>query len=92
MISEELLAILVCPENRTRLALASDALLRDVNRAIAAGRVKNKGGEAVTQVLEAALLREDRAILYPIVDQIPILLVDAGIPLDQVEGARPRKA
>ena len=78
------------PTARTRLALADEALLRGVNRAIAAGRVKNKGGEAVTVALEAGLLREDRAILYPVVDQIPILLVDAGIPLDQVDGGRPR--
>lgn len=85
MISKELLAILVCPENRTPLALADAALLATVNRAIAQGRVKNKGGEAITEPLQAALLREDRAVLYPIVDRIPILLSDAAIPLDEID-------
>ncbi len=85
MISKELLAILVCPENRTPLALADAALLAAVNRAIALGSVKNKGGEAVSEPLDAGLLREDRAVLYPVVDRIPILLADAAIPLDQID-------
>lgn len=87
MISDELLAILVCPENRTPLALAEAALLRALNEAIAAGRLKNKAGDAVSEKLAGALVRQDRSIAYPIVDRIPILLVDAGIPLDQVATA-----
>lgn len=85
MISDELLSILVCPDDRTPLKLADASLLSVVNRAIAAGTVKNKAGEAVAEPLSAALVRLDRTLLYPIVDQIPILLLDAAIPLDQFE-------
>lgn len=84
MISDELLAILVCPENRTSLALADEALLRALNDAIAGGRLKNKAGDTVSEKLVGALVRHDRSVAYPIVDRIPILLVDAGIPLEQI--------
>ena len=85
MISKELLSILVCPEDRSPLTLADRELLAAVNRAIAARRLRTKGGEAVAEPLEAGLVRQDRALLYPIVDRIPILLIDAGIPLGQLE-------
>jgi len=77
----ELLAILACPETHQPLAVADDALLGGLNERIAAGGVKNVGGEAVEAALEGGLVREDRAILYPIRDAIPVLLVDEGIAL-----------
>jgi uncharacterized protein YbaR (Trm112 family) len=40
----------------------------------------------VVELLDGGLVREDKAIVYPIVRQIPILLVDEGIPLEQVRG------
>src|SRR5262249_8893401 len=91
MISDELLAILVCPEDRSALELAESRLLDVVNGAIARGGVKNKGGEPVTEALQAALVRQDRAVLYPIVDRIPILLIDSGIVLEPVLKAPHRR-
>ena len=81
MISKDLLAILVCPESRTPLDVADEDVLAVVNHAIAAGKITNKGGEAVTEAIAAGLIRRDRAVLYPIIDRIPILLADAGIAL-----------
>jgi len=85
MVSKELLDILVCPERRTPLFLADERILAAVNRAVAEGRLKNRAGDRVEKPLEAGLVRDDRAVLYPVIDGIPIMLIDEAIPLDQVE-------
>ena len=89
MLSRDFLAMVRCPENRTPLVLADGPLLAQLNRAIAEGRLKNRAGQTLSRSLDGGLLREDRTLLYPIVDQIPILLLDEGIFLDQL--IRPRR-
>lgn len=84
MISKELLDILVCPENHTRLELADDELVAKLNQAIAAGQVKSRGGDAVTEPVDAGLVREDGTVLYAIRDGIPVMLVDEAIPLEGI--------
>lgn len=83
MVDPELLKILVCPENKTPVALADDALVAKVNAAIDAGTLKNRVGEAIKERIDAGLVREDRAYLYPIRDDIPIMLIDEAVPLAQ---------
>ena len=79
MIDKELLAILACPETHQPLAEADAAVLERVNARIGQGACKNVGGAAVTDPLEAGLVREDKKIVYPIRDGIPVLLIDEGI-------------
>ena len=79
MIDKELLSILACPDTHQPLAEADASLLAKVNERIAAGGVKNVGGEEVADALEAGLVREDGKIVYPIRDGIPVLLIDEGI-------------
>lgn len=81
MIDKDLLAILACPDTRQPLAEADEALLARVNTAIAAGSLRNVGGAPVTGELAGGLVREDRRVLYPIRDGIPVLLIDEGIAL-----------
>jgi uncharacterized protein YbaR (Trm112 family) len=83
MIRTELLKILVCPENKSELTLASDDLVSRLNQAIAEGKLTNKSGTKVASRLDGGLVRADGAVLYPIVDEIPMMLIDEGIPLDQ---------
>lgn len=84
MLSKELLELLVCPAQRTPLEVAGDSLLARVNESIAAGSLTNQAGQRVEQKLAAALVRQDGLLLYPVVDDIPVLLVDEGIPLDRL--------
>jgi len=84
MVEKEMLKILVCPQDHTPLKLAGKELLARVNRAISAGQVENHGGQPVRQLLDGALVRNDESLLYPIIDDIPVLLVDESIRLDDI--------
>ena len=84
MIDKELLDVLVCPKDQVPLALADEALLARVNEAIAAGQIENLGGRTVEEPLQGGLVRKDKILLYPIVDEIPVLLTDEAIPLQQL--------
>ena len=81
MIDKDLLEILACPETHQPLAQADAAAVEALNTSIAAGKVTDVGGEPVTEAIEGGLIREDGKIVYPIRASIPVLLIQAGIPL-----------
>lgn len=85
-IGQDLLDILRCPDDRSPLTSADDALVERLNREIAAGRLRNRAGGKMESRLDGGLVRRDRTLLYPVVEGIPIMLVDEAIPLDQVAG------
>ncbi len=84
MVDPQLLEILVCPETKATVRLADPDTLESLNRAIEGGAVVNRGGEPVADRLEEGLLREDGRVLYPVRDDIPIMLIDEAIELDQL--------
>jgi uncharacterized protein YbaR (Trm112 family) len=86
MLQPELLAILRCPDNQSRLSQASDDMVRRINAAIRGGRITNRAGNQPEGELDGGLIREDGAYLYPIIDGIPVLLRDDAIALRQIEG------
>ncbi len=83
-IDQELLDILVCPENRTPVSMADAAVLDRLNAAIAGGAVENLGGDAVTEPVTEGLVREDGRILYAIQEGIPVMLIDESIDLSKL--------
>jgi len=81
-IDKELLAILCCPETKQDVALASDALIGTLNTRVQQGTLKNKAGQSVKEPLDGGLLRADKKILYPIREDIPVMLIEEGIPVE----------
>ncbi len=84
MVDEELLKILVCPENKTAVSLVEQATIDRINEAIASKTLKNRGEEDVEQPIEGGLLRADGAYLYIIREDIPVMLIDEAIPMAQL--------
>ena len=80
-ISQELLDILACPETKQPLTLADPPLLARLNDRIRQGQLTNRGGMLVTDPIDGGLVRADGRYLYPIRDDIPIMLIDEALPL-----------
>ena len=85
MLNPELLALLVCPETHQDVALALPDEIAQINAAIAQGQIHTAAGSVVEQSVEAALIRTDRRVAYPIRDGIPVMLVAEGLDLAPVK-------
>jgi uncharacterized protein YbaR (Trm112 family) len=81
-LSPELLEILVCPETKRPVAPASAELLARLNDAVRAGRVRTRGGRALTEPIAEGLVRDDGRVLYPVEDGIPVMLIEESIELE----------
>jgi len=81
-VDKELLAILCCPDTKQDVALADDSLIARLNAKIEKGELKNKSGQPVGEKLDGGLIRADKKILYPIREDIPVMLIEEGIPLE----------
>lgn len=81
MIDSDLLKILCCPETYQELRLAPAADVEKLNARIAARALKNRAGQPVQEKIDGGLIRADGKFLYPIRRDIPVMLVDEGIPL-----------
>jgi uncharacterized protein YbaR (Trm112 family) len=74
-------AILCCPETRQDVSLASADLVADLNARVEAGTLLNRAGQPVREKLDAGLIRADGQVVYPIREDIPVMLVEEAIPL-----------
>ena len=81
-LDKDLLAILCCPDTKQDVSLADEALIAKLNEAVSRGQLKNKASKPVAEPLDGGLIRADRKMLYPIREDIPVMLIEEGIPLD----------
>ncbi len=83
-IDGKLLEILCCPVSKTPLIRLSGERLEKLNIAISAGEIQTVDGEDVKLTLNEALITEDLKVMYPVIDNIPILLEEKGIGTTQL--------
>ena len=81
-----LLEILCCPVSKTPLTILSRPKLDKLNEAIKSGDALYVGGEKVADPLQEGLITEDGKVIYPVQDDIPILLEEQGIGTTQFQG------
>lgn len=84
---DQLLDILVCPETKEPVHRAEPSLIEAINSAISKGTAKQRDGETVSESIDDGLLREDGKFLYPVRQDIPIMLIDEAIDMATVPAA-----
>ena len=85
MINETLLQLICCPETHQSLASAPPDLLAQMEALRAKGKLVNRAGQQIEDVLDDVLIRDDGKIAYPVVDGIPVLIIEEGILVDELE-------
>lgn len=83
---KRLLDILCCPTTKAPLRLLSDAELAALNQAIGTNGVRFGNGAQVVAAVTAGLITRDRRTIYRIEDDIPVMLADEAIAIDQLDG------
>lgn len=76
------LEILVCPKTHKPLREATPGELSRVNQAIQEGKARNDAGVTVEERLESGLVPPEGNVIYPVRDDIPVLMAAEGIPLE----------
>jgi len=85
MISEDLLGVIACPETKQDLVIAEQDLVDKINSLIETGELLDRSKQKVTEKIDGGLIpKEDRKYLYPIRNEIPILLVDESMALENI--------
>mgnify|MGYP001823105518 CR=1 FL=1 len=80
----KLLEILCCPVSKIPLVRLPGDQLEKLNSAIANGEVRTVDGADISEGLQEGLITEDRKVIYPVEDSIPILLEEKAIGTTQL--------
>ncbi len=81
MLNSDLLDLLVCPESKQPLSLASESVLAKLNQRIDEGTLRFVNTHLIENRLDGLLIRGDGSLGYGIFEKIPNLLIAEGIPL-----------
>jgi uncharacterized protein YbaR (Trm112 family) len=81
----KLLDIICCPVFREKLSFVTPKELQVINTAIGSKTIKKLGGSVAKDIVTNALINSSKTLLYPIEDDIPVLLDDAAIELKEID-------
>ena len=85
-VDKEILKLLADPvEPGLALELADKTLLDRLNASINKGQLKDRGGNTITTPLAEALVNSNGTRVYPVENDIPILLINRGIELETLD-------
>ena len=88
MIDPTILRLIQCPLDGQALQLAPPAMITTLNQLIATKSLRDRTDQLVPEPLDAGLVTEDGARLYPIRGGIPTLVVDSAIEISRIEAIR----
>ena len=88
MLSDKLVQHLRCLESGSQLSLLGDDELQELNNAIESGNIFNRLGQRVERKLDEGLVNAEQSIVYAVFNQIPQLILDESISLDQLNGIK----
>lgn len=90
MISDAFLRLLQCPETRTPLRNADEALLARLRERIREGSIHyvdgSKPDKDLADRLDGALVNEGRTLAYGVTDNIPNLIREEALAVEPTEG------
>jgi len=82
--SKQMYQILCCPETKQKVTELDPRIVSKINGLIAGGKMKNVGGKILSERISTALVREDGKIAYPIRNEIPVMLINEGMKVDNL--------
>ncbi len=82
-IDKELLDILCCPKTKIDVRLMTKQEVDSLNEKINKGIIKYVDGDPVEESIEEGLITVDKETVYEIKEDIPVMLIDKGIPFKQ---------
>ena len=86
--NEKILKLICCPSSKKQLKILNEESLANLNQAISAGLIKNNQGKILKDEIEQALITEDYELAYVVRDDIPVLLENESIKMNQLENRK----
>ena len=86
--NKELLKLICCPSSKKQLRILNKESLANLNQAISAGLIKNNQGKILEDKIDQALITEDYEVAYIVRDDIPVLLENESIKMNQLDNRK----